>query len=80
MMSTELKTITWTFFGILELESQMKLKELDLELVDVKYDDPHGFEDITLRGTEDNLRKFFAFFWDLNVDSEEINEVFEEQV
>jgi len=79
-MGTELKTITWTFSGILELESQLKMKELDLELVDVKYDDPHGFEDITLRGTEDNLREFFAFFWDLDVDSEEINEVFEEQV
>lgn len=79
-MSTELKTITWTFAGIHDEDVQVKVQSLNLELLDVKYDDPHGFEDITLRGTEDNLREFFAFFWDLDVDSEEINEVFDEQV
>jgi hypothetical protein len=65
--TNEIKTITWSFKCVEDTEVKDKL------------DCPSCIPDVTFKGTEENIRKFFAFFWDMNVDSEEIDEIFEDQ-
>lgn len=68
--------VVWTFEGINNDDVRTKLEELNIQVTDVEMTDT-GWEDVTFVGTEENLRKFFAHFWDMNVDSEEVNEIFE---
>ncbi len=70
--------VVWTFDGINDEDVREKLKELDIQVTDVEMTDT-GYEDVTFVGTEENIRKFFAHFWEMDVDSEEVNEIFEIQ-
>lgn len=77
--TNEIKTITWSFECVEDTEVKDKLEELNLEVLEISNDCPSCIPDVTFKGTEENIRKFFAFFWEMDVDSEEIDEVFEDQ-